>query len=268
MTELDFEAQLGSIANRMDYPSTPDIAGSVSARLRTSPRPRFSSKAVAWSLTIVLLLISSLMLIPPVRAAVVEFVQVGAVRIFGAEPTPIPTTIPEPQSQLIPITATPGPTVEPMITVLERMMGESTLEDAQRRTSYPILVPGYPADLGKPDRVFIQNAEGLMTILVWFDPQQPERVQLSLHIIPTDSWAINKMGPKVIRETQVNGQYAIWAEGIYPVRVYGSSEIEFTRLISGQVLIWEDGDITYRLETDLNMEEAIRIAESLEPLPE
>jgi hypothetical protein len=28
-------------------------------------------------------------------------------------------------------------------------------------------------------------------------------------------------------------------------------------------LIWEDGDLTYRLETHLPMEEAVRIAESL-----
>jgi hypothetical protein len=264
MTELDFEAQLHTIANTMDYPPTPDVAGSVSARLRISPRLRFTSKAAAWSLTIVLILISSLMLIPPVRAAIVEFFQVGAVRILGSESTPTPTPTLGPQSLAVPVTATPGPTVEPLIAVLERMMGESTLEDAQQMADYPILLPAYPADLGKPNRVFVQNAEGLMTILVWLDPQQPERVRLSLHLIPTGSWAINKMGPKVIRETQVNGQYAIWAEGIYPLRVYGSSEIEFTRLIKGHVLIWEEGDITYRLETDLSMEEAIQIAESLE----
>jgi hypothetical protein len=75
------------------------------------------------------------------------------------------------------------------------------------------------------------------------------------------------MGPKVIRETQVNGQYAVWAEGVYPLKVSNGNEIEFTRLMSGHVLIWEGGDVTYRLETDLSMEEAIRIAESLEPIP-
>ena len=35
------------------------------------------------------------------------------------------------------------------------------------------------------------------------------------------------------------------------------------RLITGYVLIWRDGDITYRLETDLPLEEAVKIAESL-----
>jgi hypothetical protein len=34
-------------------------------------------------------------------------------------------------------------------------------------------------------------------------------------------------------------------------------------LIEGHVLIWKEGDITYRLETDLPVEEAVKIAESL-----
>jgi hypothetical protein len=267
MNEMDFEGQIRAIANRMEYPPTPNIAGSVSARIRSSTRPRFTSKAAAWSLTIVLVLISSLMLIPSARAAILEFIRVGVVRIFRVEPTPIPTPASEPNSNAIPVTATPGATRQPLIPLLESLAGEMTLEDAQARVDYPILLPSYPLDLGQPDRIFVQDAEGMMTILIWLDPQQPDRVLLSLHFIPTGSWAINKMGPKVIQETQVNGQYAVWAEGTYPLRVRGSSEIEFTRLIDGHVLIWEDGDITYRLETDLTMEEAIKIAESLKSTP-
>lgn len=267
MNEMDFEAQMRAIANRMEYPRTPNIAGSVSARLRSSTRPRFLSKAAAWSLTIVLLLISSLMLIPSARAAILEFIQIGVVRIFRTEPTPIPTPVSEPNSNAIPVTATPRATLQPLIPLLERLAGEMTLEEAQKRVDYPILLPAYPSDLGQPDRIFVQEAEGMMTILIWLDSQKPDKVLLSLHFIPTGSWAINKMGPKIIQETQVNGEYAIWAEGIYPLKVRGSGEIEFTRLIDGHVLIWEDGDITYRLETDLTMEEAIKIAESLESTP-
>jgi len=44
-------------------------------------------------------------------------------------------------------------------------------------------------------------------------------------------------------------------------------DLEFTRLIEGHVLIWTMGDVTYRLETELSLEEAIKIAESLEPIP-
>ena len=73
------------------------------------------------------------------------------------------------------------------------------------------------------------------------------------------------MEPVVIEETQVNGQRAIWAVGPYPLFLR-NGDIQFTRLIEGHVLIWSDGDVTYRLETDMDLEEALKIAESLEPI--
>jgi hypothetical protein len=70
----------------------------------------------------------------------------------------------------------------------------------------------------------------------------------------------------VIEETEINGQSAIWATGPYPL-VLSNGEIELTRLINGQVLLWVDDEVTYRLETDFSLEEAVKIAESLQPLP-
>jgi hypothetical protein len=95
--------------------------------------------------------------------------------------------------------------------------------------------------------------------------QQPEHVAMSLHFIPTGSWVIKKMGPVVIEETEVKGQRAVWALGPYPLQMRNGN-IQYERLIEGHVLIWEDGVVTYRLETDLTLEEAIKIAESLEPI--
>ncbi len=264
MKEMNFETQLRSIAKRMDYPPTPDIAGAVSARLRSATRPRFISKTAAWSLTLVLILISSLMLIPPARAAILEFIQVGVVRIFRVQPTPIATPQSGP-SGMVPVTATPVITPPALIPLLEQIAGEMTLDEAQARLNYPIRLPSYPADLGRPDRVFVQDADGAMTILVWLDPQDPGEIQMSLHLLPPNSWAIKKLEPTIIAETQVNEDYAVWTVGPYPLR-YKNGDLDFTRMIDGHVLIWQDGDITYRLETGLSMEEAVRIAESLEPI--
>src|SRR5262245_45898801 len=119
-----FEKQLLSISKGLEYPRTPNIAGSVTARLRTSPRPRFifrrfassRGRLVAWSLTIILILFFSLMLIPPARAAIIEFIQIGVVRIFRAEPTPLAPPNQEIPSTLSPVTATP--TTMPLIPIL------------------------------------------------------------------------------------------------------------------------------------------------------
>jgi hypothetical protein len=104
-----------------------------------------------------------------------------------------------------------------------------------------------------------------MTILVWIDPQQPDQVLMSLHMIPPGSWAIDKMSPVEIEETTVNGKRAVWAVGPYPLR-FSNGNLDFVRLIDGHVLIWTDGEVTYRLETSLDLEEAIKVAESLEPI--
>ena len=224
------------------------------------------ARRLAWSLTIILILFSSLMLIPPARAAILEFIQIGIVRIFRAEPTPAAPPQQEFQSTMIPMTATPAETSETMIPLLERMAGEVTLEEAQQTVNYSILLPSYPPDLGLPDRVFVQDAEGDMSILVWIDPQQPSQVLMSLHMIPPGSWAVDKMDPARIEETTVNGQRAIWAVGPYPLR-FSNGNLDFVRLVDGHVLIWTDGNITYRLETELDLDEAVKVAESLEPVP-
>ena len=260
-----FEKQLLSLSKGLDYPRTPDITGSVMSRLRGAPRPHFISRRLVWSLTIILILFSSLMLIPPARAAIIEFIQIGVVRIFRTEPTPLAPPHQEIPSIMLPMTATPVPTSQPLIPLLENMAGEMTLEEAQKAVNYPILLPSYPTDLGKPNRIFVQDAEGKMTILVWIDPQQPDQVLMSLHIIPPTSWAIDKFDPALVEDTTVNGQSAIWAVGPYPLRLR-SGDVQYMRLIEGHVLIWKDGDLTYRLETDLSLEEAVKIAESLKPI--
>lgn len=257
----EFEKQLIDISKGMDYPPTPDIAGFVSARLRPAKSPRLLSKTWAWSLTIVLIFLLSLLLIPPARAAILEFIQIGIVRIFPQpiEPTVEPITTATPQTQIL-LTATPNATLQ----FLETIAGKTTLADAQERANYPILLPTYPSDIGKPDYVYIQNADGNMTILVWLDPQNSESVLMSLHFIPDGSWAITKVSPTILEETSVNGVRAIWAVGPYPLR-FTDGDLDFTRIVDGNVLIWADDTITYRLETNMSLEEALKIAESLEP---
>lgn len=257
------EEKLRALASGMDYPRTPDIAGRVSAYLRLSTRPRFrlTFKALAWSLTLIVVLCSSLMLIPPVRAAIIEFIQIGVVRIFPPEPTLQPVTTATPGS-FAPVTATPAQSLMP---TLNQMAGKTTLAEAQAEVDYSILLPKYPSGLGEPDYVYIQNMDGNMVILVWLDPQQPKKILMSLHFLPSGSWAIKKMEPTVIEETTVNGGHAIWTTGPYPIYMT-NGDIQYKRLITGHVLIWTDGEVTYRLETDLGIEEAVKIAESLESI--
>ena len=174
MTDMEFENQLRAIASGMEYPRTPDIAGSMMTRIHTFPSPygrgargegstRFFSRKLVWSLTILLMLISSLALIPPVRAAIIEFIQIGVVQIFPRSVQPTPEAI----RTVTPPVATPEASLIPL---LDEIAGRTTLANAQQIADYQILLPTYPTELGQPDHVYVQDAEGAMTILVWTDP--------------------------------------------------------------------------------------------------
>jgi hypothetical protein len=251
-----FETRLKELTGEFSYPATPPIARKVMGRIR---KPVPFSRKLAWALTILLLTFASLMAVPTVRAAVIEFIQIGVVRIFPSN---------EPANEII-VTPTPPvkntvPAPTSLIPFLESIAGETSLEVARQIARYPISLP---ADLGEPDRVFVQEAAEAMVILVWTDEENPQQVEMSLHLIPQYSWVIKKANFETVELTTVHGEQAAWTTGPYPL-IMNNRDIQYTRLIEGHVLIWTEGDLTYRLETDLSMEEAIKIAESLQAPPE
>jgi hypothetical protein len=86
-----------------------------------------------------------------------------------------------------------------------------------------------------------------MLILVWLDPQQPDQIQMSLHLIEEGSWTI-EIQPTII-ETTVNDLRAIWTVGCIWL---WNADIQFTR-ISMVMYCLGGKQVTYRLETDLEL---------------
>ncbi len=240
-----WETRLRQIAGAFPYPPTPSIRA-----LTTPPGPRRPWRRLAWAVAAILLVVAGLLAVPQVRAAVAEFLQLGAIRIFQ---TPSPATVfPAEEKNPTPVTS------------LLDLAGETSLAEARERLTFPLRLPTYPPDLGPPDRVFRQDLGGPVVVLAWLDPEQPERVQLSLHQLSPGTFA-EKGDPGHIQETIVNGRPAYWTEGPYLLQFRRGNETQFDlrRLVQGHVLLWTEGEITYRLETDLPLNEAIKIAESL-----
>lgn len=254
------EATLRHTADSFSYPPTPDVAGAVKRRLASEPRAIARPRPrLAWAMAaLVVALTAGLLSVPQVRASLAEFIRIGAVRIFLVPPTPTPpsTALPSPAPGAVSV-----PTATPLASVLD-LAGETTLENARASAGFPIRLPSYPDDLGAPDRVFFQNLDGDVVMLVWTFPEEPNRVRLALHEIEPSSFTVSKLQPRNIQQTSVGGHPAIWAEGPYMVQTRAQA-IEETRLVAGHVLIWTESDVTYRLEADLPLEEAVRIAESL-----
>jgi len=249
----DLETKLREQAAAFNYPPTPDVAGGVRQRLAEgSRRPSLHLTQPLGAMVIILVVLSALLAVPQVRAELLEFLQIGIVRIFPVAPTPTATPLP--------LTATPRPTTTLVLSLID-LAGETTLDEAQTQTGFVIRLPKYPPDLGPPDKVFLQDQGGPMLVLIWFEPDNSGRVRLSLHEFGEGTFA-EKFEPKVIQATTVDGQPAVWAEGPYLLQIRNGDHVT-RRLVEGHVLIWEVEKITYRLESALTLQEARQIAESL-----
>jgi hypothetical protein len=259
----DLESRLLTRAEALTMKNGP--MGNRVARRRSAvsvPRLTFG-RWVTWTAAALIALVVVLLTVPPVRAGVFAFLQIGAVRIFlaelpTAEPPLITTSAPAVVESL-----QPSPT--PLASVLD-LAGETTLEAARRKVGFSIRLPSYPADLGPPQRVFAQDLGGPAVVLVWLDSGQPGRVRLSLHQLGSGI-DFNKIRPVMVQETTVHGQPALWTTGPYSLEIQPSTPEDHyyadRRLVKGHVLVWAEGEVTYRLETDLTLEDAVHIAESL-----
>ncbi len=237
-SEMDaFEARVAAAARAFPYPPAvkPAMIG------RAAPARRFRP-VLAWAAVILVLLLGAFA-VPSVRAAVVEFFQIGVMRIFS---DPIPTETPP---------ATPFPK-------LRNLSGRTTLAEAADLAGIPIL---YPADLGEPNEVFVQEIEGPLVLMVWLEGGELEATLLTLG---PGAFA-GKGQPDLVVETFVGGYPAVWLEGEHYLELRtaqgGYTFVSFFE--AGNALVWEVGEITYRLEGIEEMEAAIGIAETMMGTP-
>lgn len=273
-TEL--ERRLSEDGRSFEYPPTPNIADSIpwTSLDQAGRQPVRSLRArLAWAVVIFLVVMSGLLAVPPVRAQILEFMQIGGIRIFlggpSATPTP-PAATPPPSSGAGLPTSNPSPTAAleasatPFASFLS-LAGETTLAEARTQAGFPVRLPNHPEDLGAPDLVFLQDMSGPAVLLVWLKSGNEEEIELSLLEMGPGTFA-GKSVPEVIQETNVDGHAALWTEG--PHLLQFKSGYHMVNLVAkGNVLIWEEGGITYRLESDRSLGEAVKIAESLNQDP-
>lgn len=248
-----WETQLQTIASDFPYPPTPDLTAAVTETLAANKRTqtRLRLQPIWIALLMLGMLLAGTLSIPAVRATMLEWLQLGTVRIWLVEPPPTATPLPREAA----------PTLAPRSSILD-VAGETSLLAAQAKVDFPIRRPTLPADLGKPAHVYLQQAEGDMVILVWMQPEEPDQVRMSLHLLGPGAF-VWKMQPLDVVEVQVHDRSAFWTQGPYYIKVGSGQTWGSVRLVAGHVLIWMEGEMTYRLESDLPLTEAIRIAETL-----
>jgi hypothetical protein len=240
----EWEMRIQKTSREFEFPATPNLANQVQRQLNPAARPLILWRAVG---LILVLLLAIVILVPEIRASVLEFLNIGAMQFVNTTnltPSPVATAVPTPSLPLL---------------EFGRLV---TLEEAQAAVTYPVPVPVEPYELGNPDLVYLQESQMPVVVLIWDEPVNLQTPQLMLYIFDSRD-TFFKFAPDDPEFTTVNGSRAAWLRGPHLMEYMEQSGDLISREVMGNVLIWELGRLTYRLEGQLTLEEAIEIAESL-----
>jgi hypothetical protein len=262
------ETALSDAGRAIDYPPTPNIAARVRMQLqadrsRQPLRSRFRPRP-ALIVAVVVIVLALLIVIPETREAIAQLLGLRTIRIIEVTPTPT--------SARATLAPTPTPGVVPF-----KQCCPTTLAEAQRKAQFKILLPPdeQPSQVFFQDQIMGRGSDAQQLVLVFGDPQRPRFV-----LYEARSWVYEKMvgvfakqvgSGTVLTETQVSGQRALWFTGAPHILVTldqsGNPILDTERPVNANTLAWEIGTIdngmTYRLETALSLEEAMKFAESL-----
>jgi hypothetical protein len=236
MTEL--ERALVALAGELDFPTEPDLVPRIGARLERRrllvPRRRVLVLAVA----LVVVAFGIAMAVPDARGAILRFFHIGAVTVERVE------TLPAAKER--PLTAGLGAPL--------------SRREAERRSGFPIKLPDFEGSA--PTRYYVRP--GLIATLF-----RSESKPVLLVEFQGDQLGLTKKltAPDTRVEPAPLGQFGLWLVGGRHVIRWefggggGLHELE-TRL-AGNVLIWLEGERTYRLEGDLSKAEMLKLGRQI-----
>lgn len=202
-------------------------------KARQKPQHLYRDWLVRAALLVVVMGIG-LMSVADIRARVLDMLQIGAVRIY------IETL----EYDASPLT-------------LDDLQGETTLTEAQA-----VLDTLYTVGNRQPDRVFVQ--EDNLSIFIWLDGQA---IDYALYQIPQPNWFAVKSAASV-EVVELNNRQAYWINHPHPVTFINqdTAQTHLVYLVTGNVLIWNEGRHSLRLETGKTLEESLALAQIVQLL--
>lgn len=271
--ENDLEEALRDLGARLAYPLPgPELALAVGVRVRAAGRPAEPERKVlrpvfgpvtrpwqrvAVALAAMVAVLSGMLVISPgAREAVARWLGIS-----GAKLEVVPTLPPVPS----------------------RPLGEGlhlgrrvSLAEARFSVSYPVGVPRLP-ELGVPDEVYLDPRvdEGIVSFVYRARPGYRAATETGAALLVTqfpaeiDQELIEKKligAGTTVESVTVDGGQGFWLEGATHNLYFLDPDgivLEDTVRLAGNVLLWERGDVTFRIEGEISREKALEIAESV-----
>jgi hypothetical protein len=269
---VGLETELLELRRALAFPApAPDFASRVTQRIASRPaaRPWWRGQSLVFGRPVrrALLVAVALLL---VLAAVAAAVGLGlpGLRIFFGLP---PGVSPAPSASQ----ASPGPSASGGAPGDSLGLGQRVpLEQVDQTAAFHVLRPGDPA-VGAPDVAYVDPIRANQVSLVWsVRPNLPPTLEpgVGLLLMQFDGRLDNGFVDKAIgtgttvEPVLVNGRQGYWVSGEPHFFFYTARNGQFvddSRRWVGDALLWSDGTYTYRLETSLGRDAAIRLAESV-----
>ena len=242
---------LVDLGHHLRYPEAADMAEGVVDRLQ--PRPAAPRRMVVLVAATLAVLVGGLALLSPaVRAALVRILLLPGIRIeVGAPEADAPV----------------------------RRLGEgldlgepATLTEARQQAAFPIRIP---AELGPPDRVFVEPSAGGRRVWLVYraGPGLPAAEETGVGLLvaefrgSVDDLLLKKVEAEggTVMPVEVEGDRGYFIRDAHTLMLldeFGNPIDDRTR-VAGNVLVWVADGVVYRFESDLDLAENLRLAESL-----
>lgn len=250
----ELESALRRFADDFGYPETPPMAQRVAQRVRREPDAH--GRGSRWRTVLVgvvavsLLVVGTMIVSPRARQAVADWVGIDGIRITFDDDA-----------------------VDRDVVGGGLYLGEPVAaREAAQSVSFDIAIPG---ELGEPDSYFVMTSvDGGEVSLVW-EPTTglPESEHSGVGAVLTQfrGRASLEMLKKVadprtsVTAVTVDGSPGFFVTGAahLVVRQPSGEDRMLPPRLAGNTLLWERGDVSYRLEAEVELARALEIAESL-----
>ena len=282
MTDPELETALVALGRSIEYPRpTGDLATRVRQRLSAEPGT-YAGPAAWWRRLIgredtarppavvrplrPALVLAIVLLLAAAAVAIAIALGVPGIRIiFAPSGSAQSPTVPAPPTS----SASPSGSSTRLLGLPLGLGLPISLDEAKARVGF---APRLPAGIGEPVESYVEQER--LTLLWTPTTRLPKIPDTAVGLLVTefrgqvDRTYYEKVlgGGTTVEAVTVGGNRGYWLSGephqLFYVGPSGEPEFE-TRRVVGQVLIWYDGELTYRLETALSRNDAIQLAESM-----
>lgn len=237
----ELELSLRQLGAAIEFPEPPDLATRVRGRLGEAPDRGWAPRRLAGlALAVLAVAVAAVLAVPSARTSVLEWLGIKGVSITRVETLPRAGVL---------RTGDLGTRV--------------TLAEARRRA--PWIVEPRSDEVGPPDEVYFStDVPGDQVTFVW---GTLESARLLLTQSSGQLFAEKMLLPGTgAEQVEVDGKFGVWLFGdphFFVFRDERGQIREETSRLARNTLLWQDGQLTVRLEGDLSKDEALEIARSV-----